>query len=261
MDPGNLWVHADATRLEQVVVNLLNNAIKYSDKKGEVWLAGTRDGANITISLKDNGIGIPPEKLPAMFELFTQGDRSPARSEGGLGIGLTVAKKLVEMHNGSIAAKSEGMGKGSQFIIRLPAAERPTTLAPAVNSLKIALKKTTILVVEDNADTAASMALLLRLDGHEVTVAHSGCDALAAARARPPDLILLDIGLPEIDGYEVARRIQLEESCRNAVIVAASGYGQDEDRRRTREAGFHYHLVKPIDHDALASILVKIAAR
>ncbi len=256
IDRGNLWVDVDPTRVEQVVVNLLNNAAKYSDNAGHIRFSARNEGEDVVITVGDKGVGIPPEKLPQMFELFAQGDRSLARSEGGLGIGLTVVKKLVEMHGGSVTAKSEGPGKGSEFTVRLPAARRPaTTPAKASGPAEASSKKSRILVVDDNVDTARGMARLLKLLGHEVSTAHAGPEALDLAREHRPEVILLDIGLPGMDGYEVAARMRTEECCKDAVIIAVSGYGQDEDRRRSKEAGFDHHLIKPLDHDALLSLL------
>jgi CheY-like chemotaxis protein len=253
---GTLWVNVDPTRLEQVVVNLLNNAAKYSENAGHILLSARNEAGEVVISVKDRGVGIPPEKLPEMFELFAQGDRSLARSEGGLGIGLTIVKKLVEMHGGTISATSEGLGKGSEFIIRLPASSRPSELRPLASATELqASKKARILVVDDNVDTARGMARLLKLLGHEVATAHSGQEAIEVARAHQQDFILLDIGLPGMSGYEVASQLRKEECCREAVIVAISGYGQEEDRRRSKEAGFDFHLVKPLDHDALLTLL------
>jgi PAS domain S-box-containing protein len=256
LDRGNLWVDCDPTRLEQVVVNLLNNAAKYSDNGGHIQLSAHNDGHEVVISVRDQGVGIPPEKLPQMFELFAQGDRSLARSEEGLGIGLTVVKKLVELHGGQVTAESGGIEKGSAFTIRLPAAQptiapRQEIPAPPATSAT-ALR---ILVVDDNIDTARGMSRLLKLLGHDVATAHAGPDALEIARDFHPEFVLLDIGLPGMDGYEVASRLRKEPRCQGAVIVAVSGYGQDEDLRRSKAAGFDHHLIKPLDHDALLSLL------
>jgi PAS domain S-box-containing protein len=256
IDRGNVWVDADPTRLEQIVVNLLNNAAKYSENGGHIELSGSHEGDDIVIRVKDAGIGIPPDKLPEMFQLFTQGDRSSARSEGGLGIGLTMVKKLVEMHGGSVTACSEGLGKGTEFVVRLPAAKHaavtPTTKRPPPAGRKIR-----ILVVDDNVDTAKGMAILLQLTGYDVVTAYSGPEAIEAAQAQRPELILLDIGLPGMDGYEVAKRLRQHPCCEDCVIVAASGYGQEDDYHRSSAAGFDYHLVKPIDFNALSLLLGK----
>ena len=258
VDRENLWVHADPTRLEQVVVNLLNNAAKYSENAGKIELEGRVEGDHVVIQVTDQGIGIPPDKLPRMFEMFAQGDRSLARSEGGLGIGLTVVKKLVELHGGTINARSEGTGQGSEFTVRLATAPRPSETAPVTPTAPATPTEPRlirILVVDDNVDTARGMARLLKLLGHDVATAHSGPEAIEAARRHRPEVVLLDIGLPGMSGYEVAARLRQEDSCQGAFIIAVSGYGQDDDRRRSREAGFDHHLIKPLDHDALLAIL------
>jgi PAS domain S-box-containing protein len=257
LDRGKLWVKVDPTRLEQIVVNLLSNAAKYSKNQSRIWLTAGRQGQEIAITVRDAGIGIPPERLHEVFELFAQGDRSLARSEGGLGIGLTVVKKLVELHGGSVTAASDGLGKGSEFTVRLPAVERPVTAGPPADGSpwEPSSRSSRILVVDDNVDTASGLARLLALLGHDVATAHTGPEAIAAAARHRPEFVLLDIGLPGMDGYEVAARLRQEESCRGTVIVAASGYGRDEDRKRSQAAGIDYHLVKPIDQDMLLTIL------
>ncbi len=256
VDRRGLWANVDPTRLEQVATNLLMNAAKYSENGGTIWLTAARQKGELVISVKDTGVGIAPARLPEMFELFAQGDRSLARSEGGLGIGLTVVKKLVELHGGGITARSEGPGHGSEFVVRLPAARRPDRLGPRVDRPETDRRPSArVLVVDDNVDTARGMTRLLKLIGHEVQAAHSGPEAIEAARAFRPEFVLLDIGLPGMDGYRVASTLRSEEFGKNAVIVAVSGYGQEEDRRRSREAGFDYHLVKPVDHDALLALL------
>ena len=256
IDRGNLWVNADPTRLEQVVTNLLTNAAKYTENGGHIWLTAGHHGGDVVINVKDTGVGIPPEKLPGMFELFAQGDRTLARSEGGLGIGLTVVRKLVQMHGGNITARSDGIDKGSEFSVRLPEAKRPATVKTLVKGPAAAPpRQARILVVDDNVDTATGIARLLTLLGHEVATAHDGLEAIEVARAQRPEFVLLDIGLPGMDGFEVAAMLRQEGCCEGAVFIAISGYGQDEDRRRSKEAGFDYHLVKPIDHDALLTLL------
>ena len=256
LDRGNLWVSADPARLEQVVTNLLTNAVKYTENGGQIWLKAGRDRGDVYITVKDTGIGIPPEKLPEMFELFAQGDRTLARSEGGLGIGLTVVKKLVQMHGGAITARSQGVGKGSEFTVRLPAAKPPEPAdAPGAAPTDSETATARILVVDDNVDTTDAMARLLKLQGHDVQTAYNGWQAIKAAQAHSPEFVLLDIGLPGMDGYAVADRLRRDGSCKRAVFVAMTGYGQDEDKHRSQEAGFDYHLVKPVDHDALARLL------
>ena len=256
IDRQDLWANADPTRLEQVATNLLMNAAKYSENEGTIWLSADRRGGELVVSVKDTGVGILPEKLPEMFELFAQGDRSLARSEGGLGIGLTVVKKLVELHGGSITARSDGPGLGSEFIVKVPSTSRPGQPGfPPDPSAKPRRARARILVVDDNVDTARGLARLLKLDGHDVRAVHSGPDAIEAARGFQPEWVLLDIGLPGMDGYRVAATLRAEETGRDAVIVALSGYGQEDDRRKSLEAGFDHHLVKPVDLDDLIAIL------
>jgi CheY-like chemotaxis protein len=256
IERGGLWVDADPTRLEQMVVNLLNNAAKFSENGGRIELTARKEGEEIILLVRDEGVGIRPEQLAGMFELFVQGDRSLARSEGGLGIGLTIVKKLAEMHGGTIAAKSDGLGKGSEFALRLPAARRPeTATAPVSGPTKKDARRARILVVDDNVDMVRGISMLLTLIGHDVATAHDGPAALEAAERFRPEFVLLDIGLPGMDGYEVASRLRREPCSKDAVIVAVTGYGRDEDRRRSKEAGFDYHLIKPLDHDALLSVL------
>ena len=253
IDRGNLWVDADPTRLEQIVVNLLNNAAKYSEDGGHMRLTAGREGSEIVIRVTDTGIGITPETLPEMFQLFNQADHAQSRSRGGLGIGLAIVKKLVDLHDGQITATSEGLGKGSEFTIRLPAA-KPTGTPGAIGT-DDAVGKTRILVVDDNVDTVKGMAILLNLAGHEVVTANNGPQAIEMARTYRPQCILLDLGLPGMSGYDVARGLREEEGCKDALIVAVSGYGQQEDRQRTKAAGFDHHLVKPISFEELFTLL------
>ena len=256
IDRGTLWVDADPTRLEQVAVNLLNNAAKYSENGGQILLRARREDCEVVIAVRDRGVGIPPEKLPDMFELFAQGDRSLARSEGGLGIGLTVVKKLVEMHGGRIDARSDGPGQGTEFTVRLPAAPMPIAPpSPDPGPARSPAAKARILVVDDNVDTARGMARLLRLIGNEVATANDGPEGLRVAADFNPEIVLLDIGLPGMDGYEVAARLRERENSRDLLIIAASGYGQEEDIRRSMAAGFDHHLTKPIDHDLLLRLI------
>ncbi len=255
---SGLELMADPTRLEQMVVNLLTNAAKYTQDGGSIRLRAAREANDFVISVQDNGCGIPHEQISEMFELFSQGDRSLARSEGGLGIGLTIVKSLAEMHGGSVTTRSDGPGRGSTFTLRLPAAHQLSQdVVTSETTSHAGHEDARVLVVEDNQDTASSMAAFLRLSGHRVEVAGDGYAAIKAARNLKPDYVLLDIGLPGLDGYEVARRLRQELACKNAVIVAVTGYGQDEDRHRSQEAGFDHHLVKPIDFDKLTAILVR----
>jgi PAS domain S-box-containing protein len=252
-----LWLEADATRIEQIVVNLLTNAAKYTESGGRITLTASRDEDDALLSVRDNGVGIPPEALPEMFELFAQGDRTLARSEGGLGIGLTLVKSLAEMHGGSITARSDGPGTGSEFLVRLPAARSgPERRSPEAPPQRNGRPCRRVLIVDDNADTTRGMARLLKLLGHEVHTALDGPSAIAAAQAHRPDYVLLDIGLPGMSGYEVAARIREDQSLRDTVIIAVSGYGQEEDRLRSRQAGIDHHFVKPVDHDVLLKLIV-----
>jgi len=254
---GDLTVHADPARLEQIVSNLLTNAVKYTPAGGRIRLNARRTDTDVVISVSDTGIGIPPEKLPAMFELFTQGERSLDRREGGVGLGLTIVRNLTEMHGGTVTARSEGTGKGCEFTIRLPAVD--SAVACLIESLKTecrpAARSLRVLVVDDNRDTAEGMARLLRYRGHTVEAVHEGLSAIEKARTLTPEAILLDLGLPGMDGFELIARLRQEPQCQRSKFIAISGYGQEDDRRRTHEAGFHHHLIKPVDMQALARLL------
>jgi PAS domain S-box-containing protein len=253
---GTLRLEADPLRLEQILVNLLGNAAKYTNAGGNISLTIRHEGEQMEISVRDTGIGIPPQLLPHVFDLFVQGDRSRARTEGGLGIGLTLVQKLTEMHGGSVTANSEGLGKGSEFIVRLPASVNAEPKPRTVDKLpKAARAGARVLVVDDNSDTALGLSKLLKLLGHEVQTANDGHQAVDLARILKPEIILLDIGLPGIDGYAVARMLRQEDCCRDAQMIAVSGYGQDEDLRRSKESGFDHHLVKPVDYNALVAVL------
>jgi PAS domain S-box-containing protein len=255
-----LLVNADPVRLAQVIGNLLTNAAKYTERGGQISLTAKRDGQQAEVSLRDSGIGIAPEMLAQIFDLFVQADHSPTRSQGGLGIGLTLVKNLVAMHGGTVSAQSAGLGKGSEFVVRLPLAAAPVkrteTFAP--QRPEAAAAGFRLLIVDDNEDAANSLAMLLRLQGHLSRVVHNGPDAVVVATAFRPDAILLDIGMPGMDGYEVARRIRERPQLAGVVIAALTGWGQEEDRRRTKAAGFDYHLVKPLDPKALDQLLAKL---
>ena len=257
-----MWVDADSTRLEQILTNLLNNAVKYTDGGGQIWLTAFREEGEVVIRVRDTGIGIPAEKLSQIFELFAQGDRSLARQEGGLGIGLTLARSLAELHGGSLGATSDGPDKGSVFMVRLPAAERPSVLSnpdrlPGGSAWGSGSR---VMVVDDNLELALGLARLLKLLGHDVKMAHDGPTALEAARSFQPEVVLLDIGLPGLDGYQVATILRQECCGRRPRIIAITGYGHEEDRRRSREAGFDYHLVKPIEFRSLVTLLADTTA-
>jgi PAS domain S-box-containing protein len=257
VSPGSLRVEGDVTRLAQVVSNLLNNASKYSEEGGHIELSAGEDGEEVIIRVRDDGIGISPETLPNIFELFVQAERSLDRAQGGLGIGLTLVKRVVGMHGGRVEAFSDGPGKGSEFVVRLPAALRahePNETA-SLKSEQEAAPCGRILVVDDNVDSAASMAMLLKLSGHEVQTANDGPTAITLARTLGPEVIILDIGLPGMNGYEVARQLQSDLALKKTVLIAVTGYGQAGDRAKAKEAGFDYHLTKPVDHKQLSSLL------
>lgn len=254
-----LTVEGDSLRLTQVVSNLLNNAAKYTDAGGQIWLSVRREKDRVAISVRDTGRGIPLELQSQVFDLFTQVDRSAARTQGGLGIGLTLVKSLVELHGGSISVHSDGAGQGSEFIVRLPLAAVRDVEAPQPMSEPASLfAPRRVLVVDDNRDAATTMSMLLKLLGTEVRVAHSGAEALAALAEGLPDLVLLDLGMPGMDGYAVAHRIRQEPDWSGVTLVALTGWGQDEDRRRTEAAGFNFHLVKPADVRVLNTILASV---
>jgi PAS domain S-box-containing protein len=252
-------LEADPTRLEQVLTNLLNNAAKYTEPGGHIRLTAGREGAEVVVRVGDNGMGIPDELLPHIFDMFTQADRTLDRSQGGLGIGLTLVRRLVEMHGGSILAHSDGPGKGSEFMVRLPALPRRRPEVPAPPAAAPPKKEPLrVLVVEDEVAVAKMLVMLLRLWGHQVQGVHDGAGALAAVATFHPDVILCDIGLPGKNGYQVARELrQREWQGRPPVLVAVTGYGQEEDQRRAQAAGFDYHLTKPVDPHALEALLAR----
>lgn len=261
LPPETLWLDADVTRMAQVVSNLLNNAAKYTPEHGRISLAAERDGNEVVIRVRDSGVGIPHDMLPHVFGMFTQLDSSRNRSQGGLGLGLTIVKRLVEMHGGSVSATSSGTGQGSEFAVRLPAIPDEQVRAGEKERdfpKKVAQQR--ILVVDDNRDAASSLGLLLRMMGNSVRVAHDGWSALEVAREFQPTVALLDIGMPGMNGYEVARKLRDEAALRGLVLVAVTGWGQEEDRRRSREAGFDYHLTKPAEIDALERLLAGMSA-
>ena len=254
---GSLWVDADAARLQQILANLLTNAIQYSEPASYISLRAQRREAEIVIRVRDNGQGIRSDLLPHVFDLFTQGDRSLARTEGGLGIGLTMVKALAEMHGGSITAASDGPGKGSEFILCLPSAERlnqPVTSQPS-SSQPGQRRGNRILVVDDNVDLTRALTTLLSRFGYEVQAVYDGYAAIEAARIHQPEVVLLDIGLPGMDGYEVARRLRVEEGFRDTTIIAITGYGQEDGYDHSRAEGFNHHLIKPVQIETLVALL------
>ena len=252
-----LYVEGDLTRLTQVVANLLDNAAKYTDPGGKVWLSAEREGDTAVIRVKDSGIGIPSEVLPRIFDMFTQAGLPLERAQGGLGVGLALVERLVLLHGGQVSAYSSGAGQGSQFTIRLPLAQAQKV--PAVERRDAtppkSAKRCRVLVVDDNVDSVDSLAMLLRMMGHEVETASDGASGLEKAAAFRPDVAILDIGLPKVNGYELAKQIREQQWSANVVLVALTGWGQEQHRRRSEESGFNYHLTKPVEFDVLQEIL------
>jgi PAS domain S-box-containing protein len=257
--PEPIHLEADLARLSQVLSNLLDNAAKYTDRGGRIWLTAERQNDQVLIRVKDTGIGIPPEMLPRIFEMFTQVDPSLERSQSGLGIGLMLVQRLVEMHGGTVEAHSAGPGMGSEFVLSFPVVaevkERARQEGIGYGQTATIPSKCRILVVDDNEDSADSVAVLLRTMGNEVHAAHDGLEAVGAAAALQPDVVLMDIGLPKLSGFEAARRIREQPGGSDVVLIALTGWGQEEDRRRSKEAGFDYHLTKPIDFSVLQELL------
>ena len=253
-----LSVYADRTRLEQVLTNLLNNAAKYTDPGGRIWVSAGREGEEVVVRVRDAGIGMDAAVVPRIFELFVQAERRLDRSLGGVGVGLTLVRELVEKHGGTVEARSPGLGKGSEFIVRLPSAEGVPVAPPSEPegaSLPAEGFPLRVLVADDNTDSADALAMLLQMGGDEVRVAYDGVSALEEAKAFRPHVVLLDIGMPGMDGYEVARRLRAAPATRGILLVAASGWGAEEDRTMSKEAGFDHHLVKPFDLNALEKLL------
>ena len=262
----SLLLDADPVRLAQVVGNLLTNAAKYTEPNGRIWLTAERDGEMAVLRVRDNGIGIATQMLPRIFELFVQVDHASTKAQGGLGIGLTLVKNLVEMHNGTVEARSEGLGKGSEFAVRLPVLPNEHDKDHGSQDVRQADRVPSpsghrLLVVDDNQDAANSLAMLLKLQGHEVRVAFSGMGAVEMTKTYTPDVIFMDIGMPGMDGYEAARRIREQPGMGKVVMAALTGWGQQEDRRRTAEAGFNHHLVKPPEPAAVKLVLDAVAFR
>jgi CheY-like chemotaxis protein len=259
MLPGEqLSVKGDFARIAQALANLINNAAKYTERGGRIAVNVVQEGDEIVFRVRDSGVGIPPEFLRSIFEPFTQVERSLDRSQGGLGIGLTLVRRLVELQGGSVTAHSGGKDQGSEFTIRLPAARKRANTEVAVRSDTAPRASTggiCVLVVDDNRDVAESTAMVLRMAGCEVHVTNDGPSALATMPRLRPDAVLLDIGLPGMDGYEVAAQIRNDPSYRRTLVVAVSGYGQDEYRARSSQAGFDYHVVKPISPGMLTGLL------
>jgi PAS domain S-box-containing protein len=261
LPPAAVHVEADPTRFEQILVNLLNNALKYTRPGGQVALIAEREGDEAVIRVRDNGIGIPAELLPKVFDLFTQVEESLERSQGGLGIGLTLVKNLVELHGGRVSAHSEGPDKGSEFVVRLPVLTQRTNEPEAPRAKPSAdSRKLRVLVVDDSKDSAQSIKILLEISGHEVRTVHDGYAALEVYRTDRPDAVLLDVGLPGLTGYEVARQLRREQGDHRPLIVAVSGFGQEEDKRHAHEAGFDFHMTKPVDPTKLVALIASASS-
>jgi signal transduction histidine kinase/ActR/RegA family two-component response regulator len=256
LPPQALWIEADPARLQQIVNNLLNNANKYTPEGGNVHVAVALEGDEAVLSVRDNGIGIEPDLLPRVFELFEQGKRSLDRSQGGLGVGLTLVQRLVKLHDGRVEALSAGAGQGAEFRVTLPClpAAAPTP-ADGGSGSGDTLRPRRVLLVEDNPDIAETTAAMLEFAGHTVRWARDGLQALSAAQEFEPEVVLLDIGLPKLDGYQVAKRLRQMPATRLARVIALTGYGLPADRQRGREAGFDHHLLKPVDPGTLAELI------
>jgi CheY-like chemotaxis protein len=257
-----LIVNVDPARMAQAIANLLTNAAKYSEPAGRIQVRATRDAGELVVAVRDSGIGIQREMLPHIFELFVQERQALDRSHGGLGLGLTIVRNIVTSHGGSVAAFSEGTGRGSEFVLRLPAAAvaaSPAADEAALSPPVLASGGSRLLVVDDNEDAARMLAASLTLKGHEVRVAADGPAALALVQGYRPGVALLDIGLPAMDGYELASRLRAQPGLADLGLIAVTGYGQEADRGRATAAGFSSHLVKPVDIDELDTIVRSIA--
>ena len=259
--PQPLYIHGDLTRLAQVVSNLLNNAAKYTERGGLIRLTVERQAGQVAIAVRDNGSGIPDDMLPRIFDMFTQANRALDPAQSGLGIGLTLVKRLVEMHGGTVEGKSEGPNQGSEFVVRLPLAAEPAPTPALVQQPAVPVVPPSalrILVVDDNPDSADSLAALLAIPGNQVRVAYDGLDGVALAAEFRPDAALLDLRLPRLDGYQVAERIREQPWGKEMVLIALTGWGQDEAKQLSKEVGFDQHLVKPVDPAALLRMLADL---
>jgi signal transduction histidine kinase/ActR/RegA family two-component response regulator len=253
-------IAGDTVRLTQIFANLLNNASKYTDADGRIWLTASRSSEWAVVSVRDNGIGIPPSQLTQVFDMFTQVDRSHRRAQGGLGIGLTLVRSLVSLHGGTVVARSEGPGAGSEFIVRLPIYTQSAPQQPAAERPQ-RFPRRRIMVVDDNREAAEALSALLTALGATVSVAYGGREALEKVMVFDPEVVLLDIGMPGMDGYEVCRQIRSVQAHAGPLLIALTGWGQDEDRERSKRAGFDHHLVKPPDIDALRSLVIDHEAK
>jgi len=255
-----IWLYVDPARLEQVVVNLLTNAAKYTNDGGNILLTVQQEGTEAVLRVRDNGVGIDPEILPHIFDLFTQAERTLDRSQGGLGIGLALVQWLLQMHGGTVTVSSV-LGQGSEFVVRLPTVPTPEQelLVPSTDKRQSSGPRLRVLVVDDNVDSAMTLGMLLRASGHEIRIIHDGLAVLEAALDFQPHVVLLDIGLPGLNGFEVAKQLRLQPAFQNVVLVAMTGYGQESDRQRSQEAGFDHHLVKPANFGQVLNILATVS--
>jgi PAS domain S-box-containing protein len=261
LPPEPIYLDADPVRLAQVFGNILNNSCKYTDPGGKIRLSAERQDGEVLVKVQDTGVGIPTDRLDAVFEMFAQIDRTLERSQGGLGIGLTLVKRLVEMHDGTVTAYSEGPGQGSEFVVRLPLLLEPPKAEQGAEPETQRSAGCRILVVDDNQDAALSLAMLLEMSGHEVRTAFDGLEAIEVAAEVRPEIVLMDLGMPKLNGYEAASRIRRQPWGGRMTLIALTGWGQEEDRRRSTEAGFDGHLVKPVDCIALMKLLASLPAK
>lgn len=250
-----MWLEGDSVRLEQAIMNLLTNAAKYTEEGGKIWLSAKQEGNQVAIHVRDTGIGIEPNMLEQIFEMFTQVDTSLHRTHGGLGIGLSIVKKIVELHGGTVEVRSGGRGAGSEFIIYLPLKTAVQPVSDRTKASRAATRSLRVLVVDDNVDAADSLAMLLKSIGHEAQAVHSGAAALNIVKAYSPQVIVLDLAMPIMDGFQVAQRIGLHLDMSKVVLIALTGLGQEADRRRTQGAGFNYHIIKPVDPQEVQELL------
>ena len=263
LPPEPIYLEADPVRLAQVFSNLLNNSAKYTESGGQLSVIAEILKDEVVVRFLDNGLGIPPDALPRIFEMFSQVDRNMDRAQGGLGIGLALVRRLVEMHGGYVQARSEGLGRGSEFTVRLPIQSVADSegVSTVSSSAETSSSKRRILVVDDNRDSAETLSVMLEFLGNEAMIANDGLAAVEMAERFRPEIILLDIGLPKLNGYDACRRIRQESWSKDMFIVALTGWGQDEDRRRSAEAGFNRHVVKPVEFENLEKILAESRLR
>jgi signal transduction histidine kinase/ActR/RegA family two-component response regulator len=253
------WIEGDRIRLAQVLSNLLNNAAKYTPEGGKITLSVTQKDSNAIIEVRDTGIGIAPDILPQIFDLFIQADHSQGHAQSGLGIGLTLVRQLVEIHHGTVTAASAGIGQGSSFTVRLPTLPMDSpTIESTLTESALSMRKFRILVVDDYVDAAESLTMLLQAEGHEVETANCGMKAIEQAQTFHPQIVLLDIGLPDLDGYEVAKRLRALPKTRDAILIALTGYGQIKDGELSQSNGFNHHLLKPLDYEKLSALFDSI---